>query len=106
MIDHTLDLIESALSCTGRTRSTLVALTGIDGSGKGYVARLLARQLGARALRTVVINVGRWLNPPEIFVNEEGSCQVLPCAVTLRALCVRRTLASFDISRQRRAAQI
>jgi uridine kinase len=67
MIDRTLDLIESALSRIGRTRSALVALTGIDGSGKGYVTQLLAQQLSARALRTLVINVGRWLNAPDVW---------------------------------------
>lgn len=68
MIDQALDLIDSAVARLGRTRSTLVALSGIHGSGKGHVARLLAKQLGARKLRTVVINVGRWLNPPDVWL--------------------------------------
>ena len=67
MIDNALDLIESALARIGRTRSALLALSGIDGSGKGHVARLLAQRLGARNLRTVVISVSRWLNPPKLW---------------------------------------
>src|SRR5205085_10298668 len=47
------------------TRSVLVALSGIDGCGKGYVTARLAEALRARGLRTAAINVDGWLNLPQ-----------------------------------------
>lgn len=51
-------------------RSVLVALTGIDGCGKGYVAARLAerlrRQRRSRALRVAVIGIDGWLNLPQV----------------------------------------
>jgi uridine kinase len=46
------------------TRGLLVGLTGIDGSGKGFVARLLVESLRERGLNTVSINIDGWLNLP------------------------------------------
>lgn len=42
----------------------LVGLSGIDGSGKGYLADYLVRALTARGLKTASINVDGWLNLP------------------------------------------
>ncbi|HET7291746.1 MAG TPA: uridine kinase [Vicinamibacteria bacterium] len=47
-------------------RSVLVAVTGIDGSGKGYVAARTVRRLGALGLRAVALNVDGWLNLPSV----------------------------------------
>lgn len=44
--------------------ATLVALTGIDGCGKGYVTAGLARALAAAGHRVAVLNVDGWLNLP------------------------------------------
>ena len=44
----------------------LVGLSGIDGSGKGYVAGQLVAALIARGLRTEVINLDGWLNLPPL----------------------------------------
>jgi uridine kinase len=46
------------------SRSLLVALTGIDGCGKGYVGARLRHALESRALRVAVINIDGWLNLP------------------------------------------
>lgn len=45
-------------------QSLLVALTGIDGSGKGYLARAIVEQLLGRGLAVATINVDGWLNLP------------------------------------------
>ncbi|HEX6886221.1 MAG TPA: uridine kinase [Planctomycetota bacterium] len=45
-------------------RSLLVALSGIDASGKGHVAARLAAALGGEALRTGVIGIDGWLRLP------------------------------------------
>ena len=47
-------------------RSVLVAITGIDGSGKGYVAAQLLKQLAAQGVRTAIISVDGWLNLPHL----------------------------------------
>jgi uridine kinase len=45
-------------------RSVLVAITGIDGSGKGYFAAQLQRQLATHGVRAAIISVDGWLNLP------------------------------------------
>jgi len=53
-----------------RQRSALVALTGIDGSGKGYVASHLFRILQRVNLRVGLIHVDGWLNLPSVRFNK------------------------------------
>ena len=47
-----------------RTRSVLTGITGIDGSGKGYVTEHLAASIRERGVRVAAINVDGWLNLP------------------------------------------
>jgi uridine kinase len=44
----------------------LVGLSGIDGSGKGYLASRLVAALTAGGLKTAAINVDGWLNLPAL----------------------------------------
>lgn len=60
------DLIVQRSSRAPRGRALLVALSGIDGSGKGHCAGLLAAQLHARGLRVANINIDGWLVLPQI----------------------------------------
>ena len=46
-------------------RSVLVAITGIDGCGKGYVTSRIVDGLRKKGLRAVAINVDGWLNLPD-----------------------------------------
>jgi len=48
----------------GSSGSLLVALSGIDGSGKGYTANLLHGALEGRGVHTAVIHADDWLSPP------------------------------------------
>jgi uridine kinase len=49
-------------------RSVLVGITGIDGSGKGYVTGKLVAQLQDQGVRVAAIGVDGWLNlPPRRF---------------------------------------
>ncbi len=43
----------------------LVAVSGIDGSGKGYVTTEIVSALGARGLRAAGITIDGWLNLPD-----------------------------------------
>ena len=47
------------------TRSVLVGLSGIDGSGKGYVAAQLEARLALHGATPAILNVDGWLNLPE-----------------------------------------
>ncbi len=50
------------------SESTLVALSGIDGSGKGYLAELLTTALQQEGVHATTLNVDGWLNlPPRRF---------------------------------------
>jgi uridine kinase len=44
----------------------LVGLSGIDGSGKGYLADHLVTALSARRQKTAAIHVDGWLNLPDV----------------------------------------
>lgn len=46
--------------------AVLAGVSGIDASGKGYLASRLARLLEARGLRVALLNVDGWLNLPHV----------------------------------------
>lgn len=46
--------------------AVLVRITGIDGSGKGYVTLRIAEALHARRIRVAAINIDGWLNLPAV----------------------------------------
>ena len=51
-------------------RSALVAVTGIDGCGKGYVTARIVDTLRARGARAVGLNIDGWLNLPAVRFSE------------------------------------
>ncbi len=53
----------------------LVGMSGIDGSGKGYIAAHVATALSAGRLKTAVINVDHWLNLPAIRFDPNRSAE-------------------------------
>lgn len=54
-----------------RARSALVAVSGIDGSGKGYLTARIVQRLREQRLNAVGINVDGWLNLPHVRFNPE-----------------------------------
>lgn len=46
-------------------RSVLIGVSGIDGSGKGYVTQKLVAGIKAQGLQAIAINIDPWLTPPE-----------------------------------------
>lgn len=46
-------------------KALLVAVSGIDGSGKGYITRKMAGVLAQRNLNIATINIDGWLNLPD-----------------------------------------
>jgi len=60
-------VIAQRLASRARARSggsLLVALSGIDASGKGYTATLLDRALERHGIHTALIHADDWLSPP------------------------------------------
>lgn len=57
-------VIASRQSRIAGYRSLLVGVSGIDGSGKGYVSARLAEALCRRRIHAAVINVDPWLRLP------------------------------------------
>jgi uridine kinase len=53
-------------------RSLLVAVTGIDGSGKGFVASRIVTELRTGGLRAEPINIDGWLNLPGARFNDSN----------------------------------
>jgi uridine kinase len=56
-------------------RSVLIGVTGIDGSGKGYVTEKIVAQLQDEGVRAVPINVDGWLNLPHWRFNPDNPAE-------------------------------
>ena len=56
-------------------RGVLVAVSGIDGSGKGFVAGKIVAMLRAEGLRVAEINIDGWLNLPHIRFSKENPAE-------------------------------
>src|SRR4051812_11166772 len=51
--------------------SMLVALSGIDGSGKGYITQQVVRAFQDQGVRAISLNVDGWLNLPARRFNKD-----------------------------------
>jgi uridine kinase len=66
MIDiyHAIEMIIAKRALIPDRQAMLVAISGIDGSGKGYLTEKLVTILLQRHLRVATINIDGWLNLP------------------------------------------
>lgn len=55
--------------------SALMAITGIDGCGKGYVTAQLLEQLTAEGVRAAIIHVDGWLNLPKVRFDSSNPAE-------------------------------
>jgi uridine kinase len=65
-VDGMAAVVLAARSRVPRARSLLVAITGIDASGKGYAAARLHQALAARGLRPAILHADDWLELPSV----------------------------------------
>jgi len=63
-IENAARKIEELRAHADARRSLIVGISGIDGSGKGYVADRLAQRLNDAGVRAVVVGVDPWLRLP------------------------------------------
>lgn len=56
-------------------RSLLVALSGIDGAGKGHLARRLADALQQDGVNTALLGIDGWLNLPQRRFNPDSPAE-------------------------------
>ena len=67
------------------TESVLAAVSGIDGSGKGYVTARLVAELQKLGVHAVGVNVDGWLNlPSKRFKTARPAEHFLPSCHSLR----------------------
>jgi uridine kinase len=66
VIEAAVDVILAARRRLPPARSVLAAVSGIDGSGKGFVSAEIMRALEAAGLRVAGINIDGWLNLPQV----------------------------------------
>ena len=64
-IDEVVRKILERRAAVPDTRSLLVGVSGIDGCGKGYLARQIEAHLALHAVTSAILNVDGWLNLPE-----------------------------------------
>jgi uridine kinase len=55
-----------------KDKSLLVAISGIDGSGKGYITEKLVTDINDKGVNAISINIDAWLTIPEIRYNPEN----------------------------------
>lgn len=59
-----IDQIEQKRRQISADRSVLVAISGIDASGKGFITSRLSDELQTRGFRVAAVNIDGWLNLP------------------------------------------
>lgn len=67
--EQAVDRIAAERARVPRERSLLVGISGIDGSGKGYVTRQLVARLALKSIAAANINIDGWLNLPDRRFN-------------------------------------
>lgn len=70
-IEDAVAAIVAARKVVPRPRSALIAVTGIDGSGKGYLTARIVQRLREHRLNSVGISVDGWLNLPGVRFGGE-----------------------------------
>jgi uridine kinase len=67
-----VDAIAQKRGAVAPDRAVLVGISGIDGSGKGFVTANLARALQAKSLSVALISADDWLNLPDVCINSDN----------------------------------
>lgn len=74
-IDEVVDRILDRRAVVPENRCLLVGISGIDGCGKGFVAKQIEASLAQRAVAAAVLNVDGWLNLPDKRFDRNAPAQ-------------------------------
>jgi uridine kinase len=75
LIEAAIEEIVAARRRVPTSRSVLAAVSGIDGSGKGFVSAEIVRALEANGYRVAGINIDGWLNLPHVRFAEKDPAE-------------------------------
>lgn len=78
MKEKTDQLVDKLLSAYTSHHSSViftVAISGIDASGKGYIAGLMQKELESRGYRVASINIDPWQKPIPIRLQENNAAE-------------------------------
>ena len=67
-----VDAVTRKRGAVAPDRAVLVGISGIDASGKGYLAAKIADQLQMKGMKVALISADDWLNLPDICMNPEN----------------------------------
>ena len=67
-----LEAITRKRGAVAPDRALLVGISGIDASGKGYLAAKIAHQLQMEGLKVATIGADDWLNLPDVCINRNN----------------------------------
>lgn len=96
-LEQTLLSIRRMRAKVPASRAVLVGLSGIDASGKGYLAERITTGLRAQGLRVACIGVDGWLNLPSVrFSQTHPDEHFYTCALRLEELFARLILPLRD----------
>jgi uridine kinase len=73
--------------------SMLVAVSGIDGSGKGYVTERIVACIQQKGLNAVAVNVDGWLNLPPRRFHREQLAEHFAATPSASTTCLRDSAA-------------
>src|SRR5438093_1427735 len=75
-LDHALDRLRSKIVAARMIappeRALLVGVSGIDGSGKGFVAKRVDERLRRLGWNVAAISADDWLNVPDVYMNADN----------------------------------
>jgi len=74
-MQEALRLILTARRQVIARRSLLVAISGIDGCGKGYLTKQLGAGLQAQGVSVATINIDGWLNLPQVRFSQANPAE-------------------------------
>jgi uridine kinase len=78
-------LVEAVRACRASLPpavALLVGVSGIDGSGKGYLAGQLVTALSGQRLKAAAINVDGWLNVPAVRFDAKRLAENFYCGIS------------------------
>ena len=70
-----IEAIVSTRTTTPQTRAALIGISGIDGSGKGFITAQLDQRLRDLGWSVAVVRADDWLNLPDVCVNRDNPAE-------------------------------